>query len=111
MNRKTVSTLFFGGLLAALSGCYAEATVPGPAVEGEVTVEAPPPPPPPQVEVVAAAPGPDYYWVAGYHRWWRGRYVWVRGHYERRPYMGAHWYPAHWEARARGRVWVEGYWR
>lgn len=110
MNRKTVSALFLGGVLTALSGCYAEA-VPGPAVEGEVTVTAPPPPPPPEVEVVAASPGPEYYWVAGYHRWWGGRYVWVRGHYERRPYATARWYPAHWERTARGHVWIEGRWR
>ncbi len=111
MTIKNVSIcLILGSALAALSGCYAEA-VPGPAVEGEVVVSTPPPPPPPQVEVVAASPGPEYYWVPGYHRWYGGRYIWVRGRYERRPYTRAHWEPAHWEARARGHVWIEGRWR
>ena len=112
MNIKNVSIcLILGSALTALSGCYAEAYGPEPAVEGEVVVNAPPPPPPPQVEVVAASPGPDYVWIGGYHRWYGGRYVWVRGRYERRPHARAYWQPAHWEAHARGRIWIEGRWR
>jgi hypothetical protein len=86
---------------------------PAPApVEAEVVYEsAPPPPPPVEVEVVPAAPGPEYFWIGGYHRWEGHRYVWVRGHYERRPHPRAHWEPAHWEAHARGHVWIEGRWR
>jgi hypothetical protein len=56
------------------------------------------------------APGPDYVWVAGYHRWQGNRYVWVAGRYERRPHANARFEPAHWEARPRGKVWVEGRW-
>lgn len=101
-------------LSVAASGCYAEATTvpPPPPPTAEVTIEGEPPPPPPvQVEVQPAPPAPDYYWVVGYHRWYGGRYVWVPGRYERRPHPAANWEAAHWEARGRGRVWVEGRWR
>jgi hypothetical protein len=78
----------------------------------EVVVEAEPPPPPPvQVEVVPAAPGAEWYWTPGYHRWWHGQYVWVAGRYQRRPYAAAVWAPAHWEVRGRSHVWVEARWR
>jgi hypothetical protein len=81
------------------------------AVQGEVVVEAEPPaPPPPENEVVPASPGVEFFWVGGYHRWDGSRYVWVRGRYERRPYSDARWTSAHWEARGRGHVWVEGSW-
>jgi hypothetical protein len=95
----------------ASAGCYAEAQVEPPVVEGEVVAEAPPPPPPVRVEVVPVAPGPEFYWVGGYHRWYGGRYVWVAGRYYRRPYARARWEAAHWEVRPRGRVWIEGRWR
>jgi len=103
-------------LLATLSttGCYVQArAVPPPPPEGEVVVESEPPPPPPpaEVEVVPASPGVEYVWVGGYHRWDGRRYVWIRGRYERRPHERARWENAHWEARGRGRVWVEGRWR
>ncbi len=96
------------------SGCYVTArTTPPPTVEGEVYVESEPPPPPPpaEVEVVPASPGVEYVWVGGYHRWDGRRYVWTRGRYERRPHAQARWEAAHWEARGRGRVFVEGRWR
>jgi hypothetical protein len=112
MNRTILAaTLFVGGAALLSTGCYADAEAGPPVVEGEVVAEAPPPPPPAQVEVVPAAPGPDYYWVGGYHRWYGGRYVWVRGRYWHRPYNTARWEHAHWEARPRGHVWVEGRWR
>jgi hypothetical protein len=103
-------------LVIPVMGCAAEVTAappPPPPVtaSAEVTVEGEPPPPPPvQVEVVPAPPAPDYYWVAGYHRWYGGRYVWVPGRYMQRPHPAARWEPAHWEARGRVRVWVEGRW-
>ena len=93
-----------------LAGCAVEATAP--PVQGEVVVQGEPPPPPPaQVEVVPVAPGPEFFWVPGYHRWWGGRYVWVAGRYERRPHPAARWEAAHWEVRPNGRVFVEGRWR
>jgi hypothetical protein len=92
-------------------GCYVEAGTdvapPPPPPPGEVVVESEPPPP---QEVVPASPGPDYVWIGGYHRWDGRRYVVVRGRYERRPHPNARWSAAHWEARGRGHVWVEGRW-
>jgi hypothetical protein len=111
MNRTILATSLLLGASVLSSGCYVEAQAEPPVAEGEVVAEAPPPPPPPAVEVVPVAPGPDYYWVAGYHRWYRGRYMWVGGRYYRRPYAAARWQPAHWEVRGRGRMWVEGRWR
>jgi WXXGXW repeat (2 copies) len=90
------------------AGCYVEtgtAAEDGTAYDGE-----PPPPPPPQQEVVPAAPGPDYVWVGGYHRWDGHRYVWVGGRYNHRPHPNARWSPAHWEGRGRKHVFVEGHW-
>jgi hypothetical protein len=92
-------------------GCYVEtgtyAGPPPPPPQGEVVVESEPPPP---QEVAPASPGPDYVWIGGYHRWDGHRYVLVRGRYERRPHPNAHYSAAHWEARGRGHVWVEGRW-
>jgi hypothetical protein len=113
MNRTILATsLFVEATALSSAGCYVDAQAEPPVAEGEVVAEAPPPPPPAaEVEVVPVAPAPDYYWVGGYHRWYRGRYVWVRGRYYRRPYAAARWYPAHWEMRGRGHVWIEGRWR
>jgi hypothetical protein len=73
--------------------------------------EAPPaPPPPPAPEPVPPPPSPEHYWVVGYHRWDGHRYVWERGHYERRPRPDARYVNGHWEARGRGHVWVESRW-
>jgi WXXGXW repeat (2 copies) len=85
---------------------------PPPQAQAEVVVEGEPPPPPAVVvETVPAAPGPEFFWVPGYHRWWGGRYVWVTGRYERRPHSAAVWEGAHWEARGPRHVWIEGHWR
>jgi hypothetical protein len=112
MIPRTFVLSFLVALAVPAMGCYAEATVPAPAVSGEVVVEGEPPPPPPvQVEVAPPPPAPDYYWVVGYHRWYGGRYVWVPGRYERRPHPAAVWAPAHWEMHPRGRIWIEGRWR
>jgi hypothetical protein len=92
-----------------LVGCYVQArTVP---VQEEATFEVEAPPPPAaEVEVVPVPPGPEYFWVPGYHRWNGRHYVWIRGRYERRPHHHARWAPAHWEVRGRMHVWVEGRW-
>jgi hypothetical protein len=98
------------GLAASFNGCSCQVES-GPPVETAYETEAPPPPPPEQ-EVVPVSPGPDYVWIGGFHRWNGHGYVWVRGHYDRRPHSAAHWEPAHWEHRgARAHVWVEGRWR
>jgi WXXGXW repeat (2 copies) len=68
----------------------------------------------PPVDIVEH-PGPPphrgYVWIAGYHRWDRGRYVWVPGRYERPPHEHAVWVPHHWIQRHDGWVLVEGHLR
>jgi hypothetical protein len=90
-----VATLAFSGAL----GCYVSTDPPPPA-----------PPPPPVEPAPPAPPAPDQEWVVGYYRWDGRAYAWERGHYERRPHPGARWNPGHWEARGRGKVWIEARW-
>jgi hypothetical protein len=68
-------------------------------------------PPAPIVETRVAAPGPGYIWVAGYHTWDGGRYVWVPGRWSRPPRAHVAWHPGHWAHEHRGYYWVEGRWR
>ena len=68
-------------------------------------------PPVPVVEVEGVAPGPDYVWIRGYHRWDGERYVWVQGHWERRHHAGAVWVDGQWKHDRDGWYWVEGHWR
>jgi hypothetical protein len=69
------------------------------------------PPPPLTVEVRGVAPGPEHVWIEGYHRWDGDRYVWVPGHWDRRPRAGAAWVAGHWGHDRHGWYWVEGHWR
>ncbi len=88
-----------------------EAPAPPAPPGAEVVVEVPPPAPAVVVEAQPPpSPGVEFVWAPGYHRWWGGRYVWVRGHYERRPRPGARFWPGHWERRAHGHVWIEAHW-
>jgi len=111
MNR---SNLLISSLCVAVmytAGCYVE-TGPAvaPAADGEVVVADPPPPPAPVVEPPPPpAPAPDMIWVAGAHRWDGRGYVYDRGHYERPPRAGSRYVAGHWEARGRGKVWVNGH--
>ncbi len=94
-----------------LCGCYVES---GPPAADPTYVESespPPPPPPPPPEAVPVSPGPNYVWVAGYHRWNGRSYDWQRGHYEPRPRANAQYVAAHWEKRGRGHAWVDGHWQ
>ena len=87
---------------------YAPAYAPGPEVE-IVANEAPPAE---LVETIPAAPGPDYFWIAG-HWTWNGRWTWVHGRYDRHPHFhpGGGWEPGHWDRRDGRYVWREGHWR
>ena len=68
-------------------------------------------PPAPVVEVRGTAPGPDYVWVDGYHRWEGDHYVWTPGHWDRPPHPHAHWV-AHRGVHRHGEwVLIEGHWR
>jgi hypothetical protein len=68
-------------------------------------------PPAAIVETRGRAPGPEYVWVDGYHRWDGARYVWVHGRWDRPPHHGQHWVAHHWVHRNGGYVLVEGHWR
>lgn len=68
-------------------------------------------PPAPIVETRPVRPGPDFVWIAGYHRWDGARYVWVPGRWDRPPRPHAVWVPHRWVHRHGGWVLVEGHWR
>jgi hypothetical protein len=68
-------------------------------------------PPHPVVETRATAPGRDYVWIAGYHRWDGAAYVWAPGRWELPPRPHAHWVAHRWAHRHGGWVLVEGHWR
>jgi hypothetical protein len=68
-------------------------------------------PPAPIVETRGPAPGPNFEWIAGYHRWDGAHYVWVPGRWDRRPHPGAHWVAHRWVHRNGGYVLVEGHWK
>ena len=90
------------------AGCSVYST---PPPDTQVAYAEPQPPPPPaEIEVIPAAPGPEFTWIAGYHRWNGRRYVWIGGHYDRRPNRDARYVRGHWEHRGRVTVWVDGHW-
>jgi hypothetical protein len=68
-------------------------------------------PPAAAVEVRGVTPGPEFIWVEGFHRWDGTRYVWVSGHWERRPHAKAVWVPGRWRHHDSGWYWVEGHWK
>lgn len=97
MNKRLMAVLF-GVLLAAATA------------SAQIVVRIGPPPAP-RHEVIPVAPGPNYVWVAGFHRYDGHAYVWVPGHYVVPPHRHARWVPGHWAHRNGGYVWVEGHWR
>jgi hypothetical protein len=68
-------------------------------------------PPAAVVEIQGIAPGPEFFWIPGFHRWDGGRHVWVSGHWERRPHATAVWEPGVWRHHSRGWYWIDGRWR
>jgi hypothetical protein len=97
MLRRFVLTSVAAGMLA-ISGIAAEIVV-------KVG------PPAAVVETRVAAPGPDYVWIKGYHRWDGNAYVWVPGEWRQPPRPHARWVDHRWEHRKDGYVFVEGHWR
>lgn len=103
MKKNLVVFSFLVG--AVLAGVLYAA--PGPAVRVYVSV----PPPPALVEVRTSAPGPGYVWIAGYHRWDGGAYVWVPGRWALPPHRHGVWVPGRWKHAHHAWRWVEGRWR
>src|ERR1051325_10958179 len=109
MKNTLGSLLLATSRLAGAAGCVVRARAgvvaePPPVAVVEVEEE----PPPPRVVVVTAPPG--FIWVDG--RWDRsgGRWMWIKGDYEREP-VGYVWAPGRWERRGNRHVWIEGSWR
>ncbi len=67
-------------------------------------------PPEPRVEIYGTPPYTDAVWIEGYWRHRGGEWIWVPGHWERRPRPHAHWVPGRWEPRGGGWVWIRGHW-
>jgi hypothetical protein len=106
----TFATLALLSVLA-VNGCYVDAGTAPPAADPTVVEVPPPPPPAPAPEAIPPAPGPEYTWVPGAHRWNGHAYEYQRGHYERKPHPSAQYAPGHWEKQQRGHKWVEGHWQ
>jgi hypothetical protein len=68
-------------------------------------------PPTAEVEVAGVAPGPEYTWTPGYHRWDGVHYTWVGGSWERRPRADATWQPGVWRHQTEGWYWTDGRWK
>ena len=68
-------------------------------------------PPVPVTEVTVVAPGPEFVWIPGYHRWDGAAYIWVAGRWERPPRPHAVWVAGEWRHHRNGWYWVEGHWR
>ena len=102
LNRKIILLFAAFVLVSVLLGCdHPAGTV--------VYVRTPPPPP--IADAVIVSPGPDFIWIRGYQAWNGVRYIWVPGHWERRPIGRRGWVPGHWAHNGQGWFWIEGHWR
>jgi len=97
MLKKLLIGSAFGLLLSAGTMC----------AEVVVTVR----PPRAIVEKRIARPSPNHVWIAGYHNYVNGAYVWVPGRWELPPRPGGVWVAHRWVHRGNGWVLVEGHWR
>jgi hypothetical protein len=68
-------------------------------------------PPAPIVDVRAVAPSAGHVWLAGYHRWDGGAYVWVPGYWVVPPRHRTYWVAGGWVQHRRGWYWSGGRWR
>lgn len=79
------------------------------AVAGEIVVQIRPPHA--VHENRGRAPGKDYVWINGYHRWDGNAYAWNAGRWEQPPRRHAHWVAHRWVHHHDGWVLEEGRWR
>jgi hypothetical protein len=97
-----------GDVSVGLSGAPRSTPVPGARVVAQAWPGAPTQAPPPPV-FERVAPRRGWIWVPGRHEWRMGRYVWLRGHWERER-VGWIWQPGRWEFQGGRYVWVDGQW-
>ena len=95
-----------------ISSCTTKRTVvvrePAPAVRSEVVVVQKAPPAPKTVVVKRC--GPNKIWISGHWKWNGRKYVWKRGHCERKR-KNKVWVAGHWSKTPRGWKWTPGHWR
>jgi len=95
------------------TGPDTETTTTGPVTTTttRTIIVAPNPPPPPRSEVITGAPAESDVWVSGFWTFSNSQWVWLPGHWEARPRVGAVWVPGHWDRTPSGTwAWTEGHW-
>ena len=97
MFKTKLLALVFVGAMAASTG-FAE----------DIVVQVAPPRV--RVEKRGRAPGSDYVWQSGYHRWDGKAYAWESGRWARAPRPRARWIAPRWEHRKNGWFFIEGRW-
>ena len=81
-----------------------------PVFASNVEVEVAGRPPAAVAENIPPSPGNDFVWIAG--AWdWRGRWVWVKGRWERPPHPGAVWIPNRYHHISGKDTLIRGGWR
>ncbi len=100
---RTIARIALSASFVALAACYP------PPPPGAVYVRVRPPVY--REEVVGVAPGPGYFWVAGFWEWGGAEYRWVHGRWVARPYPRAVWVRGHWRSTSSGWYWIPGHWR
>ncbi len=98
--RKYLSVVALSALVLASAPAGADATV-------YVRIG----PPRAVVETRIVAPSPRHVWIAGYHRWDGGAYVWAPGRWELPTGRYHAWSAGHWAHHRNGWYWVEGHWK
>ena len=67
-------------------------------------------PPSAKFEVRSEAPNHAAVWIDGYWQQRHGDWIWIGGHWAKRPATGAEWVPGHWTETRKGWVWSPGHW-
>ena len=98
------------GLAAVMAASLAAATACPPPLPPDV-VYVRTAPPAAQIEVIGTAPGPNYVWINGYHRWDGSAYMWAPGRWEARPHPNARWENGKWNHSSKGWYWRDGHWK
>jgi len=116
-KRSAVRSLTFTALVALLAAAGAvAASAPasaGVSVGVDLSWRVSGPAPFARYEVRTPCPGREQVWIAGYWDWRHdyGRYDWMPGRWERRPFARAVWVPSRHEHRGGAWYYQRGHWR